>query len=85
MLTREGCHLCDDAKRELESVLGPAGGRWSEIDIGGRPELDALYGAEVPVVLIDGVKRFKGRIDRDRLVRLLGETSRLRNRREARA
>jgi glutaredoxin len=83
MLTREGCHLCDDARRALEEALGPSGARWEEVDVDGRPELAALYWTELPVVLIDGVKRFKGRIDRDRLRTLLAQTGRLRNRREA--
>ena len=52
---------------------------------GWRPtkgELDR-YGREIPVVLVDGIKRFKGRVDRERLERLLGERGRLRSRAES--
>ena len=80
LLTREGCHLCDEARRVLESVLGPAGPGFALIDVDSDPGLAARYGEEIPVVLIDGVKRFKRRVEEQRLRRLLEEPERLRGR-----
>jgi len=77
-LTREGCHLCAEALRVLESALGPAGQGFEVVDVDSAPELAARYGSEVPVVLVDGVKRFKGRVEPARLAKILSERSRLR-------
>ena len=83
LLTREGCHLCEDAQRVLESALGPAGEAFAVVDVDASPPLAARYGEEVPVVLMDGIKRFKGRVDEARLRRLLAERARLRGGGEA--
>ena len=42
-----------------------------EVDITESPKLEALYGHEVPVVLIDGKKRFIGQVDAVLLRRIL--------------
>ncbi len=60
--TKRDCPLCDEAKE----VLAAAGRRhalevaW--VDIAGDPELEALYGLEVPVVFVAGRKRFFGHV-----------------------
>ena len=51
LLTRQGCHLCADAR----AVLDEAGAAWSEIDVDTDPELRAEWGDMVPVLLVDGV------------------------------
>ena len=59
LYTREGCHLCQDAKVLLERYsLTPR-----EIDIDSDPELRQRYTTCVPVVEIDGRERFRGRIN----------------------
>lgn|GEM_PF-212199 len=85
LLTREGCHLCEEAQGVLVSALGPAGQGFRIVDVDADPSLAARYGDEVPVVLIDGIKRFKGRIEPARLRRLLDERGRLRGGGPARA
>jgi hypothetical protein len=37
------------------------------VDVDLRPSSPLWHGEEIPVVLINGVKRFKGRVDRERL------------------
>lgn len=37
--------------------------RLSVVDIAGDPRLGELWGLEIPVVVIDGRKRFFGRVD----------------------
>ncbi len=67
LVTRKGCHLCDQALQSL-------------IDLGQEPELadvDAdqslhdLYDWRVPVVLLDGHVVAEGRLDRQSLQRAL--------------
>jgi glutaredoxin len=73
LLTRHGCHLCDEARSVVATVSGSAGATVVEIDVDGDPELRAEYGDMVPVVLIDGVQHGYFRIDSSRLRRhLLG-------------
>jgi hypothetical protein len=71
LYTRQGCHLCDDALGVLEAV----GRRFpivvQTVDVDTDPELAARYGLEVPVVLVDGRLRFRGRVNRVLLERLL--------------
>jgi glutaredoxin len=65
--TRPGCHLCDVAKE----VLARHGLAFSEVDIDADPELRSRYDQCVPVVVIDGKERFRGRVDELLLRRLL--------------
>ena len=78
LLTRQGCHLCEEARGVLGSILGPEGTDWKEIDIESDADLVRRYALEIPVLLLDGIKRFKGSVDRERLVRLLESRGRLR-------
>jgi glutaredoxin len=65
--TRPGCHLCDDACALLESYgLAP-----QKVNIDTDPALVARFGLTIPVVIIDGRERFRGRIDEVLLRRLL--------------
>ncbi len=50
-LTREGCHLCDEARPVLEKVAKSMNVSIHEVDIDGDDELTKLYGLRVPVVL----------------------------------
>ncbi|MBI5758502.1 MAG: glutaredoxin family protein [Planctomycetales bacterium] len=71
--TREDCHLCDDAKAILAEYS-----TWlpviEEIDITGRSELEDKFGTSIPVVQIDGVVRFRGRVSELLLRRLIEGT-----------
>lgn len=72
LLSRAGCHLCDDARRLVRQVAAEAGVPWSETDIDGDPRLRAEYGDLVPVVLVDGKELGYWRIDEAKLRRALG-------------
>ncbi|ANY07265.1 glutaredoxin family protein [Pseudonocardia sp. HH130630-07] len=67
LLTRSGCHLCDDAAEVLARVCGELGERWDSVDVDGDPELRAEYGDQVPVVLLDGREHDSFRVDEARL------------------
>ncbi|HEX4148258.1 MAG TPA: glutaredoxin family protein [Pirellulales bacterium] len=69
LYTRQGCHLCDVARGVLERHgLAP-----QAVDIDADPELQARFTNDVPVVVIDGVERFRGRVDEVLLRRLLAQ------------
>jgi glutaredoxin len=67
LLTRPGCHLCDDARAVIERVAGELGVPWSERDITQSPEDLAAYSEMIPVTFIDGVQHDYWRVSEDRL------------------
>lgn len=67
LVTREGCHLCDEALRLLQEL----GVQPELADVDTDDELHRLYDFRVPVVLIDGVIVAEGRIRRDQLAAAL--------------
>jgi glutaredoxin len=73
--SRPGCHLCDDMKGVVERVARTAAAATpitvEEIDITTDPALETRYGAEIPVLLIDGKKAAKFRVTEEALTRWL--------------
>ncbi len=67
LYTRAGCHLCDEA----QALLQRYGMEPKLIDIDQDAELQQRYNVWVPVVVIDGQERFRGRIDERLLRRIL--------------
>lgn len=53
LYTRDGCHLCADARTVVAAVAQDTGEQWREVDVDGDPEDRAEYGDLVPVVLVD--------------------------------
>ncbi len=64
---KPGCHLCEDARRIVETVCAELEVGWSEIDITGDPELFREYGEQIPVTFVDGRQHDFWRVDPDRL------------------
>ncbi len=52
VLTRAGCHLCEEALAVVREVCGD--GEFLETDIDSDPALRALWSDDVPVVRVDG-------------------------------
>lgn len=69
--SRQGCHLCDEAKDALRRLQRHAKFQWREVDIDGDPQLQKLYNEEVPVIFINGSKAFKYRIDEQEFLKKL--------------
>jgi glutaredoxin len=67
LLTRPGCHLCDDARAVIAAVCEELGVPWSERDITEDPEEFRRYADDVPVTLVDGVPHDFLRVSADRL------------------
>ncbi|MGY1590368.1 glutaredoxin family protein [Geodermatophilus sp. SYSU D00708] len=74
LLTREGCHLCEDAATTLAQIAAEAGLPTGSVDVDSDPELQAEYGDRVPVVLLDGREHSYFAVDVPRLRRDLGLT-----------
>jgi glutaredoxin len=53
--SRQGCHLCDDAQKTLESMREELNFEIVVIDIDQDAELIKLYSDQVPVIHIDGI------------------------------
>ena len=71
LYSRPGCHLCDEMKAVVQHVARTVPLELKEIDISSDPALEAEYGLEIPVLLVDGKKAAKYRIAEDALVRIL--------------
>jgi glutaredoxin len=56
LLSRPGCHLCDDAREEFR-----------EVDITADPELLEQYAEQIPVVFVDGEQHDFWHVDPRRL------------------
>ena len=67
LLTKPGCHLCDDARVVIEKVSADTGAGWQEVDISDDPELEAQWWDQIPVTLVDGVQHDYWRVDEARL------------------
>jgi hypothetical protein len=72
LYTRDGCHLCDDAREVLARVAASTGEGFTEVDIAADPDLTAEYGDRIPVLLLDGREHGYWRVEEARLLRDLG-------------
>ena len=51
LLGREGCQLCEEMRTALKSWAVRFQFAVDEVDISGKPELEARYGWDIPVLL----------------------------------
>lgn len=70
--TKPGCHLCDEAKRVIESAGHRDEYTFEEVNILSDASLLSRYGVDIPVVVIDGVHAFKHRVTAREFLRALG-------------
>ena len=67
LLSRPGCHLCDDARVVISRVADDLGVAWEERDIT-QSEADLReYWDKIPVTLVDGVQHDFWRVTEGRL------------------
>lgn len=73
LLTRRGCHLCDEMKATVAPIVARLGGALTEVDVDSDPGLSARFGLEIPVLLdAEGRVVAKGRDGAGRIARRLG-------------
>jgi glutaredoxin len=63
MYTREGCHLCDEAKAAMTPLLAEFNGKLREVDIDDDPILLERYNDDVPVIFVGALLFAQHRID----------------------
>jgi len=64
--SRHGCHLCENAVNTLEGMREELAFTIDVIYIDGNPELEKLYGNEVPVIHINGEHHDFYKVDPER-------------------
>ena len=74
VLTRQGCHLCEEAIAQVAAVCAEVGEAYGVVDIDSDPELQRRYTDQVPVTFVDGAQHDFWRVDRARLRAALRRT-----------
>jgi glutaredoxin len=71
--SRPGCHLCEEAKQNIESAQ--CGNKYTleEIDIESDPALLRRYRYEIPIVTINGEEAFRHSVTADEFRRRLAQ------------
>ncbi len=80
LVTREACHLCDEARSVVDAVARRTGVGWTEVDVDADPALLGAYSEQVPVVLVDGARHAYWRVDAAQLEAALSAGPRPRSR-----
>lgn len=70
-----GCHLCDSARRVIESVRLEIPFDLQIVDIAENAELEDRYRERIPVVCVDGEEAFTYFVHPDGLRRRLAQVS----------
>lgn len=71
LYSRPGCHLCDEMKAAIDRVAARVPLNLEVVNIDDDPVLSGQYGLEIPVLLVDGRKVAKYRIEDAALERTL--------------
>lgn len=74
LLSRPGCHLCDEMRAAVEPLLAGAGLVLQVVDVDSDPALQERFGLEIPVLLDgDGTVLAKVRDGAERIARRLAK------------
>ena len=65
--TRQGCHLCEEARAVVARVCAELGEAFDEVDVDTDPDLQDRFDEEVPVTFVDGRQHDFWRVDEARL------------------
>ena len=73
LLSRSGCHLCDEMRAVVAPLVDRLGGSLETVDVDSDPALAARWGNEIPVLLDrEGRVVAKARDGEDSIARRLG-------------
>ena len=71
IMSKPGCHLCEAALKTVQGVVGAhIACLIEEIDITQEQDLLDKYKDDIPVILVDGVERFRHTVDPEKLIQL---------------
>lgn len=71
----QGCHLCERVLEQLRALQPELGFALTEVDIGGDAALEAQYREWLPVVEIDGRRRFTYHLQPEAFRRAVAQAS----------
>lgn len=71
LITRVGCHLCEEAEAVLGRMARELGFALAVLDVDGDRERANEYSDRVPVILVDGKEHGYWRVEEPRLRRAL--------------
>ena len=71
LITRAGCHLCEDAEQLLRRLATELGFGYREVDVDASKALRDEFSDRVPVVLIDGKEHGYWRVEEPRFRKAL--------------
>jgi glutaredoxin len=71
LYTREGCHLCDEAKVVMLPIIARRNAELREIDIDDDADLRAMYNDSVPVIFVGADFFARYRVDVAKLEKAL--------------
>ena len=54
LLSRPGCHLCAEMRRQVEEILADVERQWEDVNVDSDPELARRYGEEIPILFVNG-------------------------------
>ena len=66
LITRVGCHLCEDASTLLQKLRAELGFGYDELDVDTDRDRRNEYSDRVPVILIDGKEHGYWRVEEPR-------------------
>ena len=64
LLSRPGCLLCEEMRRQVEEILADVERQWEEVDVDSDSELARRYGEEIPILFVNGYLFAKIRLPR---------------------
>lgn len=67
LLSKPGCHLCEEAEVVVAAVCSELGESYDVVDVTSDTELMATYGEQIPVTFVDGGQHDFWRVDPERL------------------
>jgi len=71
ILSRADCHLCHVVMKMTHRIQAETPFALTPVDITADPALSGRYGTRIPVVFIDQVERFSGRVTEPQLRRAI--------------
>jgi hypothetical protein len=64
LLSRPGCHLCVEMRRQVDTILAGRPHSWEEVNVDRDPELARRYRDSIPVLFVNGRLFAKVRLPR---------------------
>jgi len=71
LISRAGCHLCEEAEQTLRRLAAELGFAYSELDVDAEDARRHEYSDRVPVILIDGKEHGYWRVEEARFRKAL--------------